>query len=293
MSDPRKQYKISAYVDRETRDAFKNGELVSNNGLRTKDGAFNSSQPDFSLEDNFSYEDIDTYGNTSSLCEQEYKLDPCTQELAEALGVLIGEALFVLGERAIEAAKPHVESWWNETAFPGIKQTWCTITGRGWSIESVSTESDSQASSNEISVMDAVSPDKVFDEVDEQFEEYSVNMTSEEAQRHVISATWYAIRLAAELRQLSNVCIKENGELPKNAYEWQRSFERLATHNIADSINSILESNESLLSSSEVVSLSDLLGVKLISDGEYVPITDATLGKALSVIPNELPAQQR
>lgn len=33
MSDPRKTYKISAYVDKETRDAFENGELVSNNGL--------------------------------------------------------------------------------------------------------------------------------------------------------------------------------------------------------------------------------------------------------------------
>jgi hypothetical protein len=292
MSDPRKTYKISAYVDKETRDAFENGELVSNNGLRTKDGAFNSSQPEFGLEDNDPFEDVGPYNYADTTKEDDAQLDPYTQELAEALGTLIGTTLFVLGEQAIEAAKPHVESWWNETAFPGIKQAWCTITGKSSDVGSASVKDNGQAPSVEINVMDTVSPDKVFDEVDAPLEEYNVDMTSEEAQRHLITATWYAVHLAAELRQLSSVCIKENGELPENAYEWQRSFERLATRNIADSINSILESNKSLLGCSEVVSLSDLLGVKLVRGGEYVPIADATLGKALNVIPNELPAQQ-
>ncbi len=44
-----KMMRLDALVTKEIYESFKKGDIVSNNGFRTKDGAFNSIQPDFAL----------------------------------------------------------------------------------------------------------------------------------------------------------------------------------------------------------------------------------------------------
>lgn len=47
----KKTYILKATVDKDTYEAFKNGEAVSNNGLRSTKGNFWSNQPEFSIDD--------------------------------------------------------------------------------------------------------------------------------------------------------------------------------------------------------------------------------------------------
>jgi hypothetical protein len=242
-----KRNKVNAYFSDEAYYAFKNGEAVSNNGFRSRKGAFFHDQPDF--------EEIDEN---------------------ELVGTIITFAVFMGIAVFVEKAFPRIKHWWDDTAAPGIKKAWFKFFGK----EAV------QPKDNAIEIGPyRITPGNFSKGIDVVLEEYRADMSSEEAQEHLIKIMILAGLLADEIRKLSGACIKENGEMPDNYLEWQNAMEKLTTQQVADSINLILASNNnmSLLDENTSRALSRILGNNLITDGRFVPIKNDRLKEALSL----------
>lgn len=132
-----------------------------------------------------------------------------------------------------------------------------------------------------ISIQTITTLDFLSRDIDVALDNYSKNMTSKEAQKHLVNIVVLAMLLANEIRSLSGACIKENGEMSEHYLEWKNAFEKLTTQKVTHSINSILESNISLIDENMMRRLSEILGDNLIEEGQFVPIKNDKLSKAL------------
>lgn len=89
----------------------------------------------------------------------------------------------------------------------------------------------------------AMSPTRFSAIVDEAFEEFQKNMTSEEAQMHLLKILLLSNELATEIRALSHAGIYNTEKLGQEYSEWQKTMEKLTTERMAGYINYILENN--------------------------------------------------
>ncbi|MCM1268264.1 MAG: hypothetical protein NC302_10200 [Bacteroidales bacterium] len=95
----------------------------------------------------------------------------------------------------------------------------------------------------ELSTKLAMSPEKFSMLVDEAFEEFQKNMTSEEAQMHLLKILLLSNELAKEIRAFSHAGIYNGKKIGYEYSEWQKAMEKLTTEKTAQYINYILESN--------------------------------------------------
>ena len=83
---------------------------------------------------------------------------------------------------------------------------------------------------------------------------------------------------AKKICRVANADVKSpSGEITQG----KLMLEMLTRNNLLDSINSIIENTPSLLEEEEVLKLSELLGVELFQEKEYLPINISTIEKSL------------
>lgn len=259
-----------AHVPVEDYMALKSGEAVNNNGIRRRDGTIRSNG--IVLED--ITEPEDTY--------KPYEYVESSKEDNE-LAKFIGELAAVVVIELVHVATPYIKRWWKDTAVPGIKKKWNSITKKIESTQPIEGEDSAQDYTTEIATSNGITPDMVSKVIDEAYENYREKISSEEAQKQLIDITILSAILAGKIRKFSNACINEDGEMPDNYLEWQKAMEKLTTHKVTDSINAILESNTSLLDENRARILSDILGYSVITDGRFIPIENYRFKKVLSL----------
>ena len=236
-----------------------NGEAKSNNGFRKNDGSFHPDQPDFvEIEDDSDMDDNPSGGDVT------VKIIA----LAVGVGITIGAA-----------ATPHVKRLWNETIVPGVKKIYSKMTGKKSSaIEQVI---ESHTTSLSIAERTGVTTKEFSKNIDIAVEGFKKNMSSEEAQMHMLNIMKLAELLANEIRSLSETVI-EDDEYSGEYLEWKAAMEKLTTQQVTDSINYMLENNSGLFQGEQLQELSWIWGCKEIEE-VLPPVENEQIKKALSI----------
>jgi len=193
-----------------------------------------------------------------------------------------GEALALAGILAIgigigtvaTKAYPLVKKWFVTTAVPGAKRFWRKVTKKGpeQAIECAKTEI--------LPVL--MEPEEFSHSIDLAVNEFHADMSSEEAQQHLLNIMCAAMYMANEIRQLSKATLKDEERLV-----WETTMEKLATQSVTDGINRILEGNVLSLDKMQTKTLTEYLGDALIVDGIFAPIENTRIKEALLVHPSD------
>lgn len=208
---------------------------------------------------------------------QQPELSPEMQELAQ----LAGEVLATATIRVLdEVVAPRAKFWWQEKAAPAIREMLDDIRGEKKSKKTIKgrpAKSTGVAATREtVSLM-------VSQELDEAYEKYVHDMTSEEAQRELLEIFILSVMLTAKIRKLSNARIVKDSGVPGEYIEGKDIIQKLSTPEYVASINQILENNPLLLEEKSTT-LSEILGYSIVLNRQYVPIESNRLRKKLMVL---------
>ena len=118
------------------------------------------------------------------------------------------------------------------------------------------------------------------DEFDSAYEQYTIHMTNEEAQKELIDIFILTIMREKKIQKLRHARVEDaaghivdGGELAK----------RLADPAVMKSINYILEQRLDLLDEMQETCLTSLLGRELIVDSRFIPIESGEISRIFSV----------
>ena len=127
----------------------------------------------------------------------------------------------------------------------------------------------------------ATTPEKattILDEIDAAYENYSINMTSEEAQKEFVDA--FILRVLSE-KKLWKIAHANIVDPAGNITDGRAMIDKLSSPLMLENINTILKNNPALLETWQTIALEDILGRELIVDSCYVPIEGQALRKNL------------
>lgn len=208
----------------------------------------------------------------------EVELSEEQKEMAAFIGeVIAAGTVWVLSE----VVAPRVKFWWQDRATPSLKKMWYGITDKKKTKQTKKDMNSHQNGKTEIAASRGIVLGIFPEELDEAYEKYVNDMTSEEAQRELLDIFILSAILCAKIRKLSNSRIRKNGDIPGAYLEGKEVVEKLSTPEFLDSVNRILENNPSLLEEKSA-SLTEILGRNLIINGQYVPIENNKFKEALA-----------
>lgn len=194
-------------------------------------------------------------------------------------GALAGAAILAIGIGigvAATKAYPHVKKWFKTTAVPGVKNFWRKVTKKEPESEEVLEEAGIEIASV------LPEPEAFSQSIDLAVNEYHADMASEEAQQHLLNIMCAAMYMASEIRQLTNVTLKDEDRLA-----WGATLEKLTTQSVTDGINRILEGKVLALDAEQAKTLAECLSGTLVVNGAFVPIGNERIKEALLVHPQE------
>lgn len=179
-----------------------------------------------------------------------------SQERAE-LEALLG-ALMALGVLiALEKAKPHVTSWWNDKAVPAMKSARNRLAR--------SRRGGRHAATAGSSTPVGSAPGESSQEIVSVAEERAYIMSSAEARERFVAALEARLFIDEQLRILRNARIEdEDGHL-----ESRSAADALTARQVGESVALMLEMNPSLLDEKTLEELGKILEGSRV-DGEYV-----------------------
>lgn len=120
-------------------------------------------------------------------------------------------------------------------------------------------------------------------EFDSVYEEYRINMTSEEVQKELIDIFMLEVIRAKKIWKVSHANIVDVQNSNGEYLEGKLLIERLSNPEVLSSINALLESKPELLEEWERMALSDILSRSLIMDGQFIPIESDSFKNSLTV----------
>ncbi len=188
-------------------------------------------------------------------------------------GILaIGIGIGVVANKAY----PHVRKWITTTAFPKVKKFWRKVTKRESKPEQI-IECDIAKITPVL-----MEPEEFSENIDLVINEFHANGNNEEAKQHLLNIMCAAMYIANEIRQLSNVILKDEDRLA-----WGVTLEKLTAQSVIDGINHILEEKVLTLDGAQAKALTECLGGILIVNGVFVPIENRRIKEALRVHPSD------
>ena len=244
------------------------GTLLSNSNRQL------AGQAEFVKVDESELEYSPAYDYNYQETHAEVELTEEQKEMAAAFGTAIAEVtIWALSE----VIAPRVKAWWQEKAVPSLKRTWQGLSDKKTPQEG---KVKPQLRAGQILEAKMAVPNLFTQELDEAYEKYSNDMTSEEAQKELLDIFMLSAIVAAKMRKLANAHIKDIGDVSGSYIEGKAVVERLCTPQFVNSINSILERNPRLLEES-AVPLAGIIGRSLIVNGAFVPIERDAFREAL------------
>lgn len=125
----------------------------------------------------------------------------------------------------------------------------------------------------------AATPEKttaVLDEIDAAYENYSINMTSEEAQKEFVDALILRLLSEKKIWKIAHANIVDSAG---NITDGCAMIDKLSSPLMLENINAILNNNQTLLETWQTIALEDILGRELIVNSCYVSIDGRALRK--------------
>ncbi len=191
-----------------------------------------------------------------------------------------------------DAAAPRIRYWWytegrpklmNET-LPSIKNEVCAWWNRNVRKQnSMSLETTKNGVVNN-TIQNQFPANALTVDLDEAYQNYTVNMSSEEAQKELFEAFVFYLMSMKKLQKLSHArIIDSNG----NVINGDDVVRMMAKPEVLRGINHMLSSNPALWKEWQADALSDALGRKLVHNNHFIPILRSELLGLTSTIKAE------
>ncbi len=119
---------------------------------------------------------------------------------------------------------------------------------------------------------------QVPDEFESAYKQFSIDMTSEEAQKELLDAFVFYVLSAKKVWRVSHARITDSSG---KIMDGQKMVEKLSNPSLLKSINSVLENNPALLEEWQSIALSGILGRNVIEEERFIPISSTALKRAL------------
>lgn len=190
--------------------------------------------------------------------------DALTYAAILAIGVGVG----IIANKAY----PYVKRWVTTTAVPGMKKFWRKVIRKDLALEQTIECNDVEAT------YILPTPEEFSQSIDLTVYEFRADMSSEEAQQHLLNIMCAAMYMASEIRQLSNAVLKD-----EDRQAWGATLEKLTTQSVTDDINRILEKKVQTLDETQKKTLNEYLGGDIIVNGVFKPVEDGRIKEALLV----------
>lgn len=219
------------------------------------------------------------YSNDYQEYQQKVELSPEMQKFTQFLGEALADAAIYAVK---EYVAPHVKRWLQNKAIPTMKETWKILIDKTKDMRSPKGKEKSKLETNEIVTANETVQGMFSHVLEEAYEKYMNNMTSEEAQRELLDIFILSALLTTKIRKLSNARIIKNGDAQGEYLEGQKILERLTTTEYIRSINQILGNNPQLMEE-KTADLSEILGRNLVRNGQYVPIEIGKFKEAMTL----------
>lgn len=116
------------------------------------------------------------------------------------------------------------------------------------------------------------------DEFDIAYEQYSANMTSEEAQKELLDAFILYVLAVKKLNKVAHAKVTDSDE---NITDGRSMIDKISAPVVIEKINNILEHNPGLLEEWQTIALSDILGRALTKEDKLIPINGEKLLQGL------------
>lgn len=192
------------------------------------------------------------------------ELSPEGQEIAQLVGEAIASGtIWVFSE----VVAPRAKFWWQEKVAPEMRKKWEDVQSKKKSKKT----RQGRTQSTEIATTSDTVSGMVSQEIDEAYEKYVHDMSSEEAQRELMDIFILSVMLTAKIRKLSNARIMKDGGVMGEYIKGQDIIQKLSAPKYVASINQILENNPLLLEEKSAA-LSEILGHSIVFNCQYVPI---------------------
>jgi len=140
-----------------------------------------------------------------------------------------------------------------------------------------------KANSDEIATSEKTEPNTPYIEFDSAYEEYRINMTSDEVKKELIDIFVFSVIRAKKIWKVSHSNVLDAPGLNCEYLEGKVLIERLCSPEVLDNINALLESKPALLEEWESMVLSNIVGHSLFMEGQFVPIESDSFKLALTV----------
>ena len=119
------------------------------------------------------------------------------------------------------------------------------------------------------------------DEFDSAYRQYTIHMTSEEAQKELIDIFILTIMREKKIQKLRHARIEDTAGYIVDGADLVK---RLADPTVMKSINNILEHRPNLLDEMQETYLTSLLGRELIVDSRFIPIESSEISNVFAVV---------
>lgn len=116
------------------------------------------------------------------------------------------------------------------------------------------------------------------DEFDIAYEQYSANMTSEEAQKELLDAFILYVLAVKKLNKVAHAKVTDSDE---NITDGRSMIDKISAPVVIEKINNILEHNPGLLEEWQTIALSDILGGALTKEDKLILINGEKLMQGL------------
>lgn len=120
-------------------------------------------------------------------------------------------------------------------------------------------------------------------EFDFVYEEYRINMTSEEVQKELIDIFMLEVIRAEKIWKVAHANIVDAKDSEGANLKGEVLIEKLSSPEVLSSINALLQSKPELLEEWETIALADILGRSVVMDGRYISIESDSFRNALTL----------
>lgn len=258
--------------DKEGKDTT--GDKIGKGGRHRKDGTYSSVVEDIQIID----DPADLYDPKPRYVEPQRKryedFSVGEQIIIDVAGIAINRGLDFLTGWALDS----FDAWLNEKRRKkAVSRSSAPIDKKNAKQKKYTTKAERILAEMEQEKSAAPAQRKttiVLPDVDTAYEQFTFNMTSEEAQKELLDAFVLYLISAKKLWKLSHANIVDGaGKISTG----QDLIDKLSSQPIIENVNALLESNLSLLDDWQTLALSDILGRELIVEDRFVPIDDQIL----------------
>ena len=267
--------------DKDGRDTTK--DKMGKGGRHREDGTFSSMPYDLEVLDSDPTKPAKDYSSTITPPPRERRsvryedLSPLEQILVDGIQRLVDG----LSEYATYKITEGIEKWFEKRRLKKQKEQLAqkkkvpTATAVKKKPQPQASQTVAEKPIETKSTTSVIIPD----EFTRAFDQYTVNMTSDEAQKELLDAFVLYVLSAKKVWKVAHANIVDSNGKQING---SKMLDALSNTSIIESINSIIANNPALLEEWQSIALEGLLGRDIITDGQYVPLEATDLRKVLT-----------